>query len=106
MPDLLLLNVMFSRVVYYRALWHTFKPKLEKIKKIHPKNFLAPKLKNFLYFRKSNFLAPRLKNVLYFWKWSFLASYWSYISGRNFASSKNRKNRSEKMSHFWGNGTS
>ena len=43
-----------SWVVYFRATWHTFQPKLEKIKKIHPE-------KNSLYFRKWNLLALILK---------------------------------------------
>ena len=42
-------------VVYYRATWHTFKSKLEKIKKY-------PSQKNFLYLRKWNFLAPNKLN--------------------------------------------
>ena len=42
-------------VVYYRATWHPFKSKLEKIKKNQFQ-------KNFLYFRKWNFLAPKKLN--------------------------------------------
>ena len=41
-------------VVYFRATWRTFQPKLEKIKKIHPE-------RNSLYFRRWNFLALVLK---------------------------------------------
>ena len=47
--------------------------------------------KNLLYFRKRKFLPPRLKNFLYFQKWNFLVLYFSYISGSNFPSSKNKK---------------
>ena len=44
-----------SWVVYFRATWHTFQPKLEKIfKKIRPE-------KSSLYFRKWNLLALILK---------------------------------------------
>ena len=57
-----------SRVVCYRATWTTFKPKLKEIKKNPPR-------RNFFYFRK----------------WNFVVSYFSYISGRNFPSSKNKK---------------
>ena len=67
--------------------------KFEKLKRLTLKKiilFLAPKLKKF-YFRKWNFLAPRLKNFLYFRKWNFLTSYFSYISGRIFLSSKKKK---------------
>ena len=45
-------------ILYYRALLHTFKPKLEKIKKV-------PSRKNFLHLKKWNFLAPRLKNFYF-----------------------------------------
>ena len=39
----------FKTVVIYAATWATFKPNLDKIKKIQPE-------KKFLYFRKWNFL--------------------------------------------------
>ena len=54
-----------------------------------------------MYSRKWNFLAPRLKNFLYFWKWNFLVSYFSYISGKKFLSSKNKKPHSEEISYIF-----
>ena len=48
-------------VVYYGATWATFKPKLEKIKKI----LLLPENK-FLCFRKLNSLAPKKLNKTFF----------------------------------------
>ena len=50
-----------------------------------------PPQKNFLYLKKWNFIAPRWKHPLYFPKWSFLASYFPYVSGKNFPSSKSEK---------------
>ena len=35
------------QAVDYRAPWRTFKPKLEKIRKMHPKNFLLFQEKTF-----------------------------------------------------------
>ena len=48
----------------YAATWATFKPKLKKIKKMHPE-------KKFLYFRKRNFLATKKLNETFL---NFLAS--------------------------------
>ena len=55
-------------VVSFRATWHTFQPKLKKIKKIPllsphpaPPSSRHPKKSNSLYFRKWNFLALILK---------------------------------------------
>ena len=39
------IDKIMSRVVYLKATWRTFHPKLEKTKKIHPQ-------KNAFYFRK------------------------------------------------------
>ena len=66
-------------------LWSSLSSSLRKNKKNPPR-------KKLLHFRKWNFLAPRLKKFLYFWKWNFLASYFSYISGRQFPRWKNKKN--------------
>ena len=70
-----------GQVVHYGATWHSFKHKLEKIKKNHHQkkflyfnkwNFVAPRLKSTLYFGKCNFLYPRLKAFLYFLRKAFL----------------------------------
>ena len=74
-----------SPIVDYRAPWRTFKFKLEKIKK----NLTR---KNFLCFRKWNFLDARLKNLSYLQKLYALASYFLYISERNFPDLKSKKN--------------
>ena len=57
-----------KQVLYYRATWHTCQPKLEKIKKIHPKM-------NSLYLKKWNFLTLTLRNFLYFLKRKHLSYY-------------------------------
>ena len=47
---------------------------------------------------------PKIKKVvIYFMKLNFKKE--SYISGRNFSISKNKKTHSDKMSSFLGNGT-
>ena len=64
---------------------------------VHPeKNFYIFSKKKNIFFGKWNFLALRLKKFLYFLKKSF-----SYISGRNFSSSKNKKQPPwKKFLHF------
>ena len=63
------------------------------------KNKKNPHWENLFYFRKCN-LTPRFKNFLYLWKSNLTGSYFSFISGRNFPSSKNKKN-SQKNVHIF-----
>ena len=62
-------------VVYYGAIWRTFKPKLEKQKKKHPEKIYYLFSKNaFLIFRETELSYILLKKLLlYFQKWNFLA---------------------------------
>ena len=72
-----------------------------------------PKIKEFFIFsRKEAFLIfPEMetqKNVLYFRKWNFFifqGAELSYISGRNFPSSKVKRIYSQKVPYILGNGS-
>ena len=97
------------RVVYLGATCCTFRPLPQDVSP--PKYFLYFFLKNpfwknllyiflkrfFLYSGKWNFLALRLKNFLCFKKWNFFKK---LILGRNFSSSKNKKNFVRKKFYF------
>lgn len=59
---------MKEQVVDYRTPWHTFKPKLEKTKKIHPQKFIyqemelrSSKIENFLKFQEMELSCFKIK---------------------------------------------
>ena len=78
----------------YRAPWVNFQPKLRKIKMFTPKKFLI--------FQEMKLSCSKIKTFLIFPEMEFLASYFSYISGLNFPSSKNKKSLSEKTLLYFG----
>ena len=70
-----IMQLTSSKRINELAIWtQILCPSLIKIKKSTSKKYLI------------------LKHFLYIWKWNFLASYFSYISGGNFPSTKNKKN--------------
>ena len=59
------------------------------------------KNKRLTTFQEMELYISKIKKFLYFQKWNFLISYFSYISGQNFRSSKNKKTHSEKSSNIF-----
>ena len=70
-----IMQLTSSKRISELAIWTQFLcPSLIKRKKSTSKKYLI------------------LKHFLYIWKWNFLAPHFSYISGGNFPSTKNKKN--------------
>ena len=99
---------MQKSVVIYRVYWCTFKPKLKKKKKSTLKNvsifqkseLSSSKIKEFLTFQEIKISSCKIRKFLHFQKWNILASYFTYISGRNFPNSKNKKTALKKFLIF------
>ena len=101
----------------YGVTWRTFKSIVDKKTNLTPKFFYiflemelsSSKIKKFLIFHEIEFSGPKLKK-LYFLNKSFsyilenrtFLKKTSYISGRNFLSSKNKKNQLRKNFLYFG----